>query len=364
MKKWIAILTIVCLALSLFAGCKTVDQEEGASSDAYVEQMESDDVQGDGPVKVDPDQTDIDSNRGDEGDEGDEGSEGGEDEKNPSKPDDEKPSGDSDNKKDPADKDPADDKGDEGEEGEEDDKPKEEIDYSDWITVCSYNLRSMQQMDQGIIANLKKIDADIVGLQEVEAYTKRAPGNQVEILAKELGYDYWHFCPCMDWEGNGPGTGYGTGFLSRYPIKEVKDVAYTSFVGSEVRKYSRAVLNVDGKDVSFYNTHLTTGTWSETGIQFKELMGNVYKEKGYVIVTGDFNLDFDNQKTRVDTAKILPLMGLKEMEIKHPLAWVDNIFVSHNMDHFYDEQTGTGVIIIDDLESSDHRPIYSYVKLK
>ncbi len=362
MKKWIAILTIVCLTLSLFAGCKQVDQEESASTDGYVENMEQDVEQDDGPVKIDPD--DVAPEDKDEGDKDED-----KEEKDPtSKPEDNKKPDDTkkteDDKK-PAEKDPVED--DKNNNADIEEEPEEDvvIDYSDYITVCTYNLKSLKMMDQGVYDNLREIDADIVGLQEVEAYTKNAPGNQVEILAKELGYKYWYFCRCMDFENGGDGCGYGTGFLSRYPVKDVEEHTFVRYVGSETRKFTRAVLDVDGKEVAFYNTHLTTGTWEQTGYQFNEMMGYIYKDKcDYVIMTGDLNLNFVNQKSRVDTKKILPLIGLKEMEVSHPLIGWDAIYITHNMDYYFDEETGTGVKVIDDLESSDHRPMWTYVKLK
>lgn len=364
MKKWIAILTIVCLALSLFAGCKQMDQEESASTDGYVENIEQDVEQDDGPVKIDSD--DIDSEDEPEKDDGEEDKDKDKEEKDPtSKPEDDKKTEDTtkpeDDKK-PAEKDPAKDEGDQGGDNEEENVV---VDYSDYITVCTYNLKSLKMMDQGVYDNLRKIDADIVGLQEVEAYTKNAPGNQVEILAKELGYQYWYFCRCMDFENGGDGCGYGTGFLSRYPVKDVEEHTFVRYVGSETRKFTRAVLDVDGKEVAFYNTHLTTGTWEQTGYQFNEMMGYIYKDKcDYVIMTGDLNLNFVNQKSRVDTKKILPLIGFEEMEVSHPLIGWDAIYITHNMDYYFDEETGTGVKVIDDLESSDHRPMWTYVKLK
>lgn len=43
-----------------------------------------------------------------------------------------------------------------------------EKDYSDYITVVSYNIKSLQIDKEGVVAALKEMDGDIVGLQEVD----------------------------------------------------------------------------------------------------------------------------------------------------------------------------------------------------
>lgn len=177
----------------------------------------------------------------------------------------------------------------------------------------------------------------------------------MKYLANELGYPYYYWANCT---GN-----YGHGFLSRYMIKDVKEHTYVSYVGSEVRKYTRAVLDVDGTDVVFYNTHLTTGDWDQTGTQYKELLAAVYKEKGPTVVTGDFNLTLVEQAKRLNTAEAFPLYGGELMAIDHKNYSYDNILIRNINDYYWDDTKDIGTKIML-TEASDHYPIYSYIKVK
>lgn len=233
---------------------------------------------------------------------------------------------------------------------------EEEKDYSDYITVVSYNIKSLQIDKLGVVAALKEMDGDIVGLQEVDHMNTRTSNeDQMKYLANTLGYPYYYWTNCT---GN-----YGHGFLSRYLVKEVKEHTYSSFVGSEVRKYTRAVLDVEGTEVVFYNTHLTTGTWEQTGTQYKELLSAVYKEKGPTVVTGDFNLTLAEQRPRINTEEVFPLYGGDLMVIDHENYSYDNILIRNINDYYWNEtgEIGTKILL---SEASDHYPIYSYIKVK
>ncbi len=232
-----------------------------------------------------------------------------------------------------------------------------EKDYSDYITVVSYNIKSLQIDKAGVVAALREMDGDIVGLQEVDNENPRtANEDQIKYLANELGYPYYYWANC---------TGkYGHGFLSRYIIKDLREHTYVSFVGSEVRKYTRAVLDVNGTDVVFYNTHLTTttGDWEQTGTQYKELLTAVYKEKLPTVVTGDFNLTLVEQAKRLNTAEAFPLYGGELMAIDHKNYSYDNILIRNIDDYYWDDNKDIGTKIML-TEASDHYPIYSYIKV-
>lgn len=240
----------------------------------------------------------------------------------------------------------------------EEQKPAEK-DYSDYLTIVSYNIKSLKLSLEGVVDVLRQLDGDIVGLQEVDYYSMDT-GNvdQTEFLARKLGYNHYYFANCM---GN-----YGTAILSRYPMK-ITEHTYSDYVGSEVRKYARAEVDVDGKELVFYNTHLTTGTWEQTGIQFKELLKSAYKEKLPTVVAGDFNLTVAEMKKRLYPQLLFALHGGNEMTHKLPAVSYDNIFV-RNIDDYYweilDEETQEGVgIKVWESDASDHNPIYTYIKL-
>ncbi len=242
---------------------------------------------------------------------------------------------------------------------EEEEKEK---DYSDYITVVSYNVKHLNlgtRIDD-VVALIRQMDGDIVGLQEVsEDYV--TTGNQVEFLARKCGYDYYYFCPSTTAPGDS--GRYGSGFLSRYPILTSENAKF-SFTGGQDRRYSRAVLDVDGVEVAYYNTHLLTGEWQDTGKQFTELMRLAEGEKRPAIVTGDFNLSVGQQVELINLKKMTPLNGGPTGLFSLSDISYDNIIVSAgDFDYYEDERTVTNIkVIVSD--ASDHNPVYSYIKFK
>ncbi len=237
---------------------------------------------------------------------------------------------------------------------------EEEIDYTGdgWFTVCSYNIKALYNTDtskKDVVDVLRKIDADIVGMQEVDH--RLSFTGQVQYLAEQLGYPYYKFALCEEADSE------GHGIMSRYMIKEYKEVSY-KFQQGEPRKYTRAVLLIDGREVAFYNTHCTTGKWHETGYQFEEMIADIYNEKIPVILTGDFNLSMAEQQKRVNTEKLLPLNGLHDMTVGHPDVRWDNIYITEkDFDYFFDYENLVGIQSMDS-NASDHKPIWTYLKFK
>lgn len=260
-------------------------------------------------------------------------------------------------------------------------------DTKDWIKVCSYNIKVMHyeastganlpadqmayKMEE-VAQTLKEIDADIVGLQEVDYLASRT-GNvdQVKWLAEKLGYPYYHFTSTT---GN-----YGTALMSRFPILKTEDRYFAGNVrengcrldGYEPRGYSRNELDVDddGKtDFLFYNTHLGNFTPQQLQYMSRDLEADV--DRGYqLVVTGDFNLWPFEMVGRFNTEKLTALNGgddfnyFEESTIQEYGNAIDNIMVSDNMDYFWDTARDCGVIE-HQSKASDHSPIYSYIKLR
>ncbi len=363
MKRILLILMMLALTVTMIAGCKTVDQEESASTDGYVENVDDgSNESGDGPVKVDPNQT-----------------VNGDDDETPSKDDDtDKPSNNTDKPSNNTDK-PGNDntkpdnnkKPDNSTGGDDDDEPtfedddKAPIDYSDWMTVATFNVKSFFNGDttDKVEQQVRELDADIIGFQEISVYDPEY-GNmhQIEYLAKKCGYQYWDFVETVDNSKTGRGQ-YGHGILSKYPIKSKEHVDY-NYQHGEHREYARYVLDVDGTDVVYYNTHLATEGHGKD--QYKELLKRAYTEKNPVIITGDFNLLMETeQKPNLDTKRLLPMIGLEDMTIvPHRNLQIDNILISpRHWDYYLDESETSGVML-KESDASDHYMIWTYLKLK
>jgi endonuclease/exonuclease/phosphatase family metal-dependent hydrolase len=235
-------------------------------------------------------------------------------------------------------------------------------DYSNYITVVSYNVKhfNLGTSTDDIIALLKKMDGDIVGLQEIsEGYV--AAGNQVELLAKQCGYPYYYFCTSKT--ASGDSGRYGSGVLSRYPIKSSENGQF-DFKGGQDRRYSRLVLQVEDREIVYYNTHLLTGRWEDTGKQYTELLNRAKKEKFPVVITGDFNLNYQQLCSLTDLKRFTPLNGGPTGLVGVENISYDNIVISAKDFDYYTNERNMSHIMTIVSDASDHNPVYSYIKLK
>ncbi len=375
MKRFLLILMILALTVTLLAGCKnsTADGEEDAvidteynagndggegTSDQDREENPKEDAE---PPKDDPQQKPEGDQPNAEKPEGDqpnaEKPEG-------DQPDAEKPEGDQPDAEKP--------EGDQPDaEMPEEEQPgiSEEVDpYADYIKVASYNVkRLMDSKDKdGIVAELKEIDADIVGLQEIDSFTTRSGAyDQMEFLAKECGYTYYSFDKLIDHQGGS----YGMGVLSRYPIKSSEVVQYAAQCSEDhVRKYGRHVLDIDGKEVVFYNTHLAIrdGEDEVSVPQLKEVTDRMAKDR-YAVLTGDLNMKAPTAAKAINKSKLIILNdggpNTTYIGSKKASDFIDHIITTKTLKSYWNEESGTGVEV-NVTPYSDHNLVYTYVDFK
>ncbi len=167
------------------------------------------------------------------------------------------------------------------------------------IKIATYNIfHSGNVRIDDIASMLKDVDADIVGLQEVDDMTTRSRGiSQAKILAEKAGYPYWKFVKSIDFQGGG----YGTAILSKYPISSFK--MYRLESGSEEqRTVGHALISANGRMIHYFNTHLSFEELSLRTAQF-EFIAQQASKCGEYIVTGDFNTN--------DYSEFAPFSGAK-----------------------------------------------------
>ena len=159
------------------------------------------------------------------------------------------------------------------------------------LRVGTYNIKHGEQvgLDMSVIANdIKALNLDIVGLQEVDVGTNRVGGiDTVREIAESGGYEYYYFCKAIDYQGGG----YGTAILSRYPIKSAERIELYTDPGMEGRAVGHAVIDVDGVEIDYYNTHLSFEKASVAQKQFEQL-GELTKDKKVFLITADFNTGY------------------------------------------------------------------------
>lgn len=164
---------------------------------------------------------------------------------------------------------------------------KEEETMPATIRIGSYNIKHGADADlnmETIAGVIKKADLDIVGIQEVDLRTKRSNYiDQPRMLADAAEMPYYLFVPALDYQGGK----YGTLILSKYPIISSEVIPLESWE-KEARALGHVVIDVNGRQIDFFNTHLSYEDKTLRGLQFAELAEKLAGLSDF-IVTGDFN---------------------------------------------------------------------------
>ena len=158
------------------------------------------------------------------------------------------------------------------------------------LKVATFNIKCASEVNYDVtkVAELiAKADPDIVGLQEVEVLSERVAGRDiVKELAEAGGYGHWQFVKAMDNRGGE----YGTAILSRYPIVSFENLPLDIQEGDEPRAAGHFVLDVNGVEIDYYNTHFCY-KYQDFIAREAEQMNEYATEKGRsgLIITADFN---------------------------------------------------------------------------
>ena len=160
------------------------------------------------------------------------------------------------------------------------------LQWNIWFKDCLNNLDK-------IIAELKRFDADICCLQEVEYINDAAHLQPLWDL-----YPYHYFATA---DTNDEGAVWGSCILSRYPIiseKKIfiqeKDTARPESYDNENRIYAECDIDVNGQVFSVGTTHSSyTHRIEETAakdIEIEKLIDIIKMKKSNYIIAGDFNI--------------------------------------------------------------------------
>ncbi len=168
-------------------------------------------------------------------------------------------------------------------------------DLVDDIDNAQYHREPKSAESMAALVNvIKSSKADIIALQEVENTTALK-----ELLSNFPG-DTYQYSLVVD--GNDP-SGIDVAYLSKYPIKNYESHAGDKFkVDGRNRNFSRDMMRVDfdveGTEVTVYNTHLKAGHPKQNGSRRMgeaKQMRKILEEDGmfdgekHFLVAGDFN---------------------------------------------------------------------------
>jgi endonuclease/exonuclease/phosphatase family metal-dependent hydrolase len=143
------------------------------------------------------------------------------------------------------------------------------------------------------IAVIRAHNPDIVGVQEVDRFWARsAYQDEPAVIAAGLGMNHYCYAPNLDHEAdthaNVPHQ-YGTVIVSRFPILDCGNTLLRRTGTNEQRGLTRAVINVRGVKLQFYNTHLHT-TAADRLMQTGDIAGVIdAAPDGPMVLVGDFN---------------------------------------------------------------------------
>ncbi len=239
------------------------------------------------------------------------------------------------------------------------------------LRVLSYNIHKCiggvdrRYQPTRIAEVIRKLDADILMLQEVDAGVTRSNGDrQVEILGEELGLPYRTWFPNVDVRGGGQ---YGNAILSRYPMIESTNIDL-SVRFKKRRSVLHGVLRVrhDSVDrtVHVFNMHLGLAGY-ERKLQLKMFLDSQpfahLHHDTPVVVGGDLNDVYGG------LGSLLAPSGFRGIE-RRPLtfpAWgpmraLDAIFVRGAVDFMRLSRCDSDLA----RRASDHRPLVAEVRLQ
>ena len=135
--------------------------------------------------------------------------------------------------------------------------------------------------------------ADVIGVQEVDRFWARSGSvDEPAEMAAALGMNHYCYAPNLDHapdsHANVPHQ-YGTVILSRLPILECENTLLRRTGTNEQRGLTRALINVRGVPLDFYNTHLHT-TAADRLMQTADIAAvlDAAAERPRVLM-GDFN---------------------------------------------------------------------------
>jgi endonuclease/exonuclease/phosphatase family metal-dependent hydrolase len=236
------------------------------------------------------------------------------------------------------------------------------------LNVLSYNIHHCNPPGAGTLIDvdtiagvIRKLNPDLVALQEVDVRTKRSGGvDQAALLGEKTGMKAYFF-KAIDHDGGE----YGVGILTKLPVSGFKQYKLPTVAESKGEPRILATITIkgrDGKDLIFACTHLDAQSNPQNRLlQIREI-STILKENSLpVIIAGDLNAAtgseviniFDETFTRTCSACAYTI------PVKNPNKTID--FIGYKpADRFEVEKHE----VINETYASDHLPVSVILKLK
>jgi len=232
------------------------------------------------------------------------------------------------------------------------------------IRVLSYNIRHGAGMDERVdigrsAALIKKLNPDLVGLQEVDNNVERSGSiDQAAEIGRLAGLSP-AFGSFMDYQGGQ----YGMGALSRFPIVATESIRLPE--GNEPRVALMVHVKLgSGETMALVNVHFD---WvADDGFRFKQasfLAERLKQLKMPYVLLGDFNDEPGSRTIKLFQGMarevVKPVGDRFTFSSVKPAKEIDFVFVAPP------ERWGVrSMKVLDEPVVSDHRPVLAEVVLK
>ncbi|BCX79125.1 endonuclease/exonuclease/phosphatase family protein [Campylobacter sp. 19-13652] len=216
-----------------------------------------------------------------------------------------------------------------------------------------------------IVSVLRELDADIIGLQEIEN------AQVLALLAKKAGYEYYYFSSTER-------APVGIGILSRVPYVGVKEFSVPRF---KTRNILQTIFFVDNVSFSVFNAHFPAynhGKGKQASIEAKKTMSLAVRGAQNAIILGDFNSPYGSKfvlKNLIDYKGYTDLWKyIKDPKERYShvagasYRAIDHILLS---DEFFKKNSGVWFEdfyvfkkqVVGAKDYSDHLPIVAVIKV-
>ena len=228
------------------------------------------------------------------------------------------------------------------------------------VRVATFNIAATRNASIAELSSeMQEYGIELAGIQEVDVNTSRNPIDMMEEFINAGYFTDDHFQKAIDYGGGE----YGIGILSTSALSDKSGGALVSEGISEARAYARAVYTTaDGKEIAFYNTHLTHENKDARQRQLAQVLQIMDEDPTeYKVLTGDFNTD-------TDLSENYPMLRNYDIANGYDGVWyetcddeeitskaIDNIIVSRNI-----EIVSVGM---DQNLLSDHHMLYADLNL-
>ncbi len=232
------------------------------------------------------------------------------------------------------------------------------------LKVLSWNILGGKYLDK-VIKQLKEIDADIIGLQEVKEHIDKESNrvNIAQTIAQTLGY---HFAFCESFIDDRHEKNYylGNAILSRFPLDEVSclDLSradeYRHDALTEPRVANIGFVRTKNSSFKIINTHLGYSRDAKKTPIREEQLKNLIEvfDNDQVILMGDFNSIPESfvvkELTEILNNTDSDLSKVTKTDLNkpgQPQFRIDYIFVSK------DQKFSNFQVL--ETDASDHKPI-------